>query len=69
MEMNRSYNNISPTDLKVPNNCDDDINELNSRRAGVKLEDIKVSIINQTEDYLIINKPVTLFYFNFIYLF
>lgn len=55
--------NISPNDIKKPNNCDDDLLEVNTRRTNTKIEDIKVSIIKENEDYVIINKPVNIYYY------
>jgi hypothetical protein len=44
----------------VPNNCDEDIPEIYDelRRGPLRIEDVPISILEQTEDYVMINKPV-----------
>jgi hypothetical protein len=44
----------------IPNNCDEDIpvSYSASNRGPSQIDDVSVSILEQTEDYVMINKPV-----------
>jgi hypothetical protein len=53
----------------VPNNCDEDIPEIYDevRRGPLRIEDVPRSILERTEDYVIINKPVIITFLIFSY--
>jgi hypothetical protein len=46
----------------VPNTCDEDIPEScnDSHRGPMHIEDVPRSILQQTDDYVLINKPVSI---------